>query len=203
LRFAEELGPDEDELAWRTATSVTAPGRNQLDDPATLSFHKRMACEPSQCVRYHTGWWRSPADDEEEEEEEEDGLPPLSPRPTQESVLWAGSQRRAKPHHVPRCVKCGGERACELQLMPQLLYLLNVERDAYRRGREGEDGGVEEIVRGEPMDWETIAIYNCPNPACVASSGAGAAEGAAEAAGGGGSYEELFAWVQADASAVC
>ena len=71
--------------------------------------------------------------------------------------------------------------------MPQLLYLLGVDRDA------GADG--------EAMDWETIAVYSCPNPACV---GVGAEEVRGEGGEGGrryGAYVEHFAWAQADASA--
>ena len=52
----EDDEEDADDQAWRTANQPVAPGRNMLDDPATLAFHRRMACEPSQCVRYYPNW---------------------------------------------------------------------------------------------------------------------------------------------------
>ena len=194
----EDEEEDADDIAWRTANQPVAPGRNMLDDPATLAFHKRMAGEPSQCVRYHPNWrdrYAAPAAEAEAAPargERFDGAAP---------PLWAGSQRRAKAFDIPSCARCGATRVCEVQLMPQLLYLLGVDRDA---GAEG-----------EAMDWETIAVYSCPNPACVGvgaedcdGDGAATAIAASKGVAGAdasegrryGSYVEHFAWVQADAS---
>jgi len=59
--------------------------------------------------------------------------------------LWASAHHRPKVTQEINQCQCGAERVCEFQIMPQLLYLLEVEGDE------------------DPMDWGTLVVYTCKN----------------------------------------
>jgi len=62
--------------------------------------------------------------------------------------LWVSSQNRPSlVEHIKKC-ECGAERVCEFQVMPQLLYLLQVEQEE------------------DAMDWGTLVVYTCKNSCC-------------------------------------
>lgn len=79
-------------------------------DPVTVSFLTRVARAPSQVLRYRRA-----------------GKP-----------LW--TRREPKPTIIPSCTRCGAPRIFEFQLLPQLLYYLDLDRE---------------------FDFGTLAIYTC------------------------------------------
>jgi pre-rRNA-processing protein TSR4 len=89
----------------------------QKTDVALSRFQQRTAHDPDQILRYCFG----------------------ASKP-----LWvhSASQLVGQP---PNCESCGSKRVFELQLMPQLLFYLDLEA-------AGDDTA---------MDWSTIVIYSC------------------------------------------
>lgn len=81
------------------------------------SFQARISSAPDQVLRYSSS--------------------------SQAKPLWPVSGGRPSIHDIPRCYHCGGRRAFEFQVLPQLLYFFHV--------KDGEDS----------LDWATIAVYTC------------------------------------------
>ena len=60
--------------------------------------------------------------------------------------LWAGKQNMLDNENVPKCPRCNKSRQFELQIMPQIF---------------------DKIEELKLVDWETLVIYTCVNPACL------------------------------------
>lgn len=82
-------------------------------DKTFAKFRTRCKDYPSQVLRYDFG-----------------GTP-----------LWVSSHNQ--PQNIPPCMKCGGPRVFELQVMPQLLVHLKVDST------------------GNSIDWGTLLVYTC------------------------------------------
>jgi len=82
-------------------------------DKTFAKFRTRMKDYPSQVMRYDFG-----------------GKP-----------LYVSSHNQ--PQNIPPCMKCGGPREFELQVMPQLLVHMNVDST------------------GASIDWGTLMVYSC------------------------------------------
>lgn len=69
-----------------------------------------------------------------------------------------GRCRDNKFPNIPNC-KCGSTRNFEFQLMPSLLYLLDV--DKYYK----QDSSLEKVLNKDEggMNWGVIAVYSCSN----------------------------------------
>ncbi|DAZ92708.1 TPA: hypothetical protein N0F65_012833 [Lagenidium giganteum] len=68
-----------------------------------------------------------------------------------DSVLWVHSEGALQqPGDIPNCPKCGGERAFEFQVLPQLLFYLQVDRSCT----------ISEI-KEQTCDWGTLVISTC------------------------------------------
>jgi hypothetical protein len=62
--------------------------------------------------------------------------------------LWVNAEER--PHAVPPCPHCQRARHLEVQILPQMLYYLKVDR----------------LDAQSSVDWGTLLVYTCPN-SCV------------------------------------
>ena len=60
--------------------------------------------------------------------------------------LWAGNKQSLKNEDVPKCERCKGDRQFEIQIMPQIF---------------------DKIEELRLVDWETLVVYTCNNPACL------------------------------------
>jgi Programmed cell death protein 2, C-terminal putative domain len=67
------------------------------------------------------------------------------------------------PLNVPLC-SCGRKRVFEVQILPTLLHILEVDRYA----TTSETAGWEQSYQDGGMNWGNIAIFSCP-AACSAS----------------------------------
>ena len=132
-----------------------ATGANSaLKDRQSLRFLAVIGREPGQILRYAR--WNDKA------------------------PLWVSAEDQPSiENDVPACERCGGRRAFEFQVMPQLLHYLGVDSQAVFPSKPGEG------FRLGAMDWGTLAVYTC-----VKSCGSGG-EG-----GGEGRYVEEFVWRQ-------
>jgi pre-rRNA-processing protein TSR4 len=68
---------------------------------------------------------------------------------TGQEPLWMGSRGVLAFEDVPKCALCGSERVFELQILPQIIYHLKVQRNA---------------VSGDPedeIDFGVLAVYTC------------------------------------------
>jgi hypothetical protein len=103
-------------------------------DEAFHEFQRRTSVEPQQCVRYcrHHG------------SEASAGAGVGASSSASPSPLWISSESR--PSAVPPCAACGGPRAFEFQVMPQLLTHLGVD-----------------TLDGSSIDWGTLVVYTCAN----------------------------------------
>ncbi len=129
-----------------------ATGANPaLKDKQSLRFLATVGHKPDQVLRYAR--WNDKA------------------------PLWVSSEDQPQAKDVPACAQCGGTRAFEFQVMPQLLHYLKVDAMASLPCKPGDS------YRLAAMDWGTLAVYTCTN-----SCSGGAGEG--------GGYVEEFLWRQ-------
>nr|XP_027118227.1 programmed cell death protein 2-like isoform X1 [Coffea arabica] len=87
------------------------------DKRSWAAFQERISREPEQVLRYY--------------------------RLAKTKPLWPISSGRPSKLDIPRCNCCGGPRACEFQVLPQLLYYFGIENHA------------------DSLDWATIVVYTC------------------------------------------
>lgn len=117
-------------------------------DPVQRRFHRVIAYEPDQVVRY-----------------ERNGQP-----------LWANPRQQCDGNTVSRCEKCGSRRIFEMQIMPQIVYKLELERreqdtrlatpghsDEQRGNNIGGGNRMTEVAKRlkTDMDWATIVVWTC------------------------------------------
>lgn len=67
-----------------------------------------------------------------------------------ESVLWVHSDATIAPDQVPKCDRCGSERKFEFQILPQLLFYLQVDQSS----------SLAEIA-DKSCEWGTLAVFTC------------------------------------------
>jgi len=94
---AQEEGHDPDEdLEQEDIEEMMGKHKIGSHDPATIYFKERVQRAQDQCLRYFTNW--------------------------KGEELWIRSD--STPKEIPPCPYCGGERRCEFQIMPQMLFYL-------------------------------------------------------------------------------
>ena len=75
---------------------------------------------------------------------------------------------------VPPCSVCGTARVFELQLLPSLLHVLEVDKhtagSSRSHGASNQESGLDFAYQQGGMDWGNIAVYTCPNSACCCQS---------------------------------
>ncbi|XP_049851181.1 programmed cell death protein 2-like isoform X2 [Schistocerca gregaria] len=98
------------------------PLDEKLTDPVLVEFQSIVSIEPKQVLRYTDSKKRGP--------------------------IWVQTKGQIDPKSVPKCELCGSPRIFELQIMPQLVYYLKVEK-MVRQSHETE------------LDWGTLVIYTC------------------------------------------
>ena len=144
----EELTSDITQADVDDALGVTG-----VRDVQTLRFQKRIKRSPEQCVRYCLWqneavlWAHSKC------------LPSLVAVPhnattaadnetaTASTENTTTGSRETEPNGVPGippCERCGAPRKFEVQLLPQLLFFMDVERRGFM-----------------DFDWDTIAVFTC------------------------------------------
>ncbi|KAL8548765.1 hypothetical protein ACS0TY_007869 [Phlomoides rotata] len=87
------------------------------DKRSWASFQERISRSPDQVLRYSSS--------------------------AQAKPLWPVFSGRPSKVDIPKCQNCGGTRAFEIQILPQLLHFFNVKNDQ------------------DSLDWATIVIYTC------------------------------------------
>jgi len=110
---AEENDPDED-LEQEDIDEMMGKKEATTHDPTTTYFQERIQRAQDQCLRYYTNW-----NGEE---------------------LWILSE--PVPKEIPACPDCGGERKCEFQIMPQMLF--HILEDHRKREEQKEILSVED-----------------------------------------------------------
>ncbi|KAI0475554.1 hypothetical protein GGR56DRAFT_518394 [Xylariaceae sp. FL0804] len=134
-------------------------------DAAFQRFADRLAQNPEQSIRYEFGgapllYSRSDAV----------GQLFFSPTSTSSSVSVASSSLDARlllsaaaagggggGRGMPRCTRCGGARAFEVQLCPHAI----AELEAVGDGNDDDDVGVDAAAADDGMDWGTILVGVC------------------------------------------
>lgn len=146
--MAEE--EDEDILAALKGTD-TGGGIGEEDERLSeeerllLGFQDRLRRVPRQVVRYAKG-----------------GSPLWSiPSIKKEEQLWKW----------PICTACGTKCDFEMQLLPSLLHILQVDQfsPAGSVAQEGGTGIGDLLSKG--MNWGSVAVYTCPNASCNSHEG--------------------------------
>lgn len=137
----------------------TNRGSTRVSDRVAQKFSRVVGYEPEQVIRYERG-----------------GRP-----------LWGGLNGRCALPDVEACENCGCPRKFELQIMPQLLYLLERHRRESKTNEHDNISsdpkvGLENIARRlrDDADWLTIVILTCAK-SCLLEEG---------------SYAKECAWVQ-------
>lgn len=71
---------------------------------------------------------------------------------------------------IPAC-GCGSRRRFEVQLLPSLLHVLDVDKHAKASVTEKKSTGstIEDLFSGGGMNWGNIAVYTCSNANCAAN----------------------------------
>ncbi len=103
-----------------------ATGKQVSLDPVTDSFYSRIEHFPDQIIRY-SRW-------------------------NENQILWTSrsnilpKRKQFEPHSYFQCPHCKSERKYEFQIMPQILFYLQVEKYGYQN-----------------FQFDTILIYTCAN----------------------------------------
>jgi pre-rRNA-processing protein TSR4 len=84
-------------------------------------------------------------------------------------AVGAAARRTYTPGAVPKCARCGGQRAFECQLMPNLINAVKpAERDAPASdaARVAAVRAALEKGEGEGMEWGTVLVFTCADDCC-------------------------------------
>ena len=147
-------------------------------DPQVRRFQKRLKRSPEQCLRYclwnnaATLWANS------------DSIPrTTASTPTESNDEAGGSSKEptseAQESIVPPCPNCGAPRAFELQVLPQLLYFMDVEGSGFL-----------------DFDWDTVVVFSCTKSCTALEHGADLVSDSTGTTGDLKASIE-YAWVQA------
>jgi pre-rRNA-processing protein TSR4 len=103
-------------------------------------FQDRLHRVPRQVVRYAPG-----------------GTPLWSiPSVRNDKKLW----------EVPSCAKCGSQCSFEMQLLPSILHILQVDDMAVQNNKMR----IGDLLRSG-INWGSVAVFTCPNPSCDSTVG--------------------------------
>ena len=133
------------------------------EERAFLAFTDRIKRSPEQVLRYAYGgvpMWSVPTHGN-------------SGQQTQKGVKQKGERPKPFPHVKP-CA-CGRERIFEFEVLPSVLFALNVDIHAKTYPQSSShgpsnsaaefsrDSGMEQKMNGGGMDWGALAVYSCPD----------------------------------------
>ena len=105
------------------------------EDEVLNAFQERVAVAKDQVLRYAR--WPSDTD-------------------AARGVLWTATKQKAAAGDIPACPHCGGERAFEFQVTPQMLHYLGMVG-----GEEQGQQGQQEQQQQQDMSWGTLAVFTC------------------------------------------
>lgn len=151
--LARYMAEEEDEAILASLKGTDLGGdiaeedeRLNEDERLLLGFQDRLRRVPRQVVRYAKG-----------------GMPLWSiPSSKKGKVLW----------NYPTCASCGTKCVFEMQLLPSLLHILQVDQFAMSgTTSEGEGVKINDLL-SNGVNWGSVAVFTCPNPACDSASGA-------------------------------
>eukprot|EP00947_MAST-08B_sp_MAST-8B-sp1_P004628 g4628.t1 len=108
------------------------------EDEVLNAFQERVAVAKDQVLRYAR--WPSDTD-------------------AARGVLWTATKQKAAAGDIPACPHCGGERAFEFQVTPQMLHYLGMV-GGEEQGQQGQQGQQEQQQQ-QDMSWGTLAVFTC------------------------------------------
>ena len=129
------------------------------EERAFLAFTDRIKRSPEQVLRYAYGgvpMWSVPTHDD-------NGRQPQRA---------AGKSKGGSEHSFPQVqpCTCGRERIFELEVLPSVLFALNVDIHAQTHpqptssgSKTAEEDGMEQKMNNGGMDWGALAVYSCPD----------------------------------------
>lgn len=188
-----------------TQTDILAAlGHKQSHDKQVERFQQRIQRSPDQCVRYcqfqnEAVLWASSHGQptlQNRETEGPEGVGDACSRSVKagiddnqdrtdtclEKETGARKKNNDQKLCIPRC-HCGSRRLFEFQVLPQLLYFMEVENRGFM-----------------DFDWDTIAVFTCPQSCCINRPSLVGAKGSVESSAGSGANAAAFsveeAWVQ-------
>eukprot|EP00172_Hildenbrandia_rubra_P003855 Plantae.Rhodophyta-Hildenbrandia_rubra.ctg6716.p1 GENE.Plantae.Rhodophyta-Hildenbrandia_rubra.ctg6716~~Plantae.Rhodophyta-Hildenbrandia_rubra.ctg6716.p1 ORF type:complete len:431 (-),score=47.18 Plantae.Rhodophyta-Hildenbrandia_rubra.ctg6716:1232-2524(-) len=126
--------------------------RDESIDRDFLEFQEKLRPAPTQVLRYERG-----------------GLP-----------FWLSKAQRCED--PGKCAACSRPRIFEFQVLPQLLYYIDVHQST-SEGSRLTIAGVKEQLSSN-LDWGTLAVYTCPTSCLIEKS--------SEL----GEYVEEYVWLQ-------
>lgn len=144
---------DEDILAALKGADLGGGGFGEEDERLTeedrllLGFQDRLRRVPRQVIRYAKG-----------------GMPLWSiPSTKGDKPLWT----------QPTCGSCGTRCNFEMQLLPALLHVLQVDHFASADKQSDDEGaaGIDTWL-SKGMNWGSVAVFTCSNQSCDSTSGA-------------------------------
>lgn len=109
-------------------------------DSLYKNFYRIFVANPTQILRYEKGGQPLLATDH-------------SPKPEYKKFLPASNGFEAEKRLIPKCEICGAPRQFELQLMPHLLSLIDVDQ------------------LGKSIDWATLMIFTCSRDCAIPDDG--------------------------------
>ena len=123
---------DEDELDDTDGLSSLGPMHKR--DRLFTRFRRRIAHNPDQVLRYERGG----------------------------TELWVGEEGVVEGGGRAGgvCERCGGVRAFECQVLPQLLYYLDREESGVQRAGEDDKVAAMRALK-EGLDWGSLFVYTC------------------------------------------
>jgi pre-rRNA-processing protein TSR4 len=144
-RMSTEEQVKEQEAFLGDANGWSSKLHTTKTDPYFLHFSTMVSFNPDQVVRYHRDK-STKHDRKTQQENQEDDERPYEP-------LWHRSGHRiVRPEQVAPCPRCKGPRVFEFQIMPQMVYFLDVD------------------ACDDSWDFGMIVVYSCAK-SCAAGDG--------------------------------
>ena len=131
------------------------------EERAFLAFTDRIKRSPEQVLRYAYGgvpMWSVPIHDDKGRQKQR--------------AAGRHTQKGGSEHSFPRVQSCacGRERIFELEVLPSVLFSLNVDMHAQTHPQPTSNGskttkedGMEQKMNNGGMDWGALVVYSCPD----------------------------------------
>eukprot|EP00934_Nitzschia_sp_Nitz4_P002678 Nitzschia sp. Nitz4//scaffold21_size171442//144018//145286//NITZ4_002189-RA/size171442-processed-gene-0.168-mRNA-1//-1//CDS//3329542495//2668//frame0 len=149
--LARYMAEEEDEMILAALKGSDVGGGTEEDERLSddervlLAFQDRLRRAPRQVIRTARG-----------------GVP-----------LWSiPSTKKNKPiWSVPTCSVCNTQCTFEMQLLPSLLHVLQVDKYASGASMQTEEASALGDLLSNGMNWGSVAVYTCPCETCTSTEG--------------------------------